>query len=125
MAASDRDFVMWGYGLQLGCLLFPPLILASLAFSVFIKPGISPDWRVTHVRWQIVTALMALAFIPVAFLFLAVALSGFNTDSLISILATILLYFGTAALPIWFLYRCTRGMFHYGRGNPMSGRVWL
>ncbi len=115
----QERLVLWAYGIQWAMLVFPPAILASLIYLLFIRDRVvNPDIH-SHVRWQLVTCFAMLAMIPVGFLLLVIGLSGVNTDAVVSIVATFALVGIPALFPLWLIYRLIRGTIRFSNELPM------
>ena len=125
MSSVDEQerLVRWGYAIQWGALLFPPVMLASLIYLLWIRGGIlNRDIR-THVSWQLVTATATLLAIPTAILLLFIGLSGFSTDSPIAMIATFALIGGSYLFVPWLAYRLLRGSIRFSNELPME-KAW-
>ncbi len=120
---EQERLVRWGYAIQWGTLLFPPVMLASLLYLLWIRKGIVNRDIHTHVSWQLVTATATLLAIPAAILLLFIGLSGFGTDSPVSIIATFALVGGSYLFLPWLAYRLLRGSIRFSGELPME-KAW-
>ncbi|MDJ0708973.1 MAG: hypothetical protein QNJ14_01230 [Woeseiaceae bacterium] len=121
---EQEKLVHWGYAIQWCTLLWPPAIIASVVYLFWIRKRIlNRDIR-THVSWQLVTASVTIMAIPVAIGLLFVGLSGVNTDSAVSIVATFALIGGSYLFLPWLAYRLLRGSLRFSNELPME-HAWL
>jgi uncharacterized membrane protein len=117
---EQERLVRWAYGIQWSALLFPPAILASLVYLLFIRNRITnPDIH-SHVRWQLVTCVTTIAMVPIGFFLLVIGLSGVNTGAVMSIIATFALVGFGALFPLWPIYRLIRGTIRFSKDLPME-----
>ena len=114
----------WGYAIQWCTLLWPPAIVASVLYLLWIRKRIVNRDIHSHVSWQLVTASVTMLAIPVAIVLLFVGLSGVNTDSPISIAATFALVGGSYLFLPWLAYRLLRGSIRFSNELPME-HAWL
>lgn len=121
---EQEKLVHWGYAIQWCTLLWPPAIVASVLYLLWIRKRIPNRDIHSHVSWQLVTASVTMLAIPVAIVLLFVGLSGVNTDSPISIAATFALIGGSYLFLPWLAYRLLRGSIRFSNELPME-HAWL
>ena len=121
----DRQerLVLWGYVLQWAALIVPPAVAVSLIYLLIIRPRVPHHELRSHISWQLMTCWLIAALIPVALLLLFAGLSGFNTDSIISIIATFALTGGAILFVPWLLYRLLHGTIRFARQEPMKSLI--
>lgn len=122
----DRQerLVLWGYVLQWAALILPPAVAVSLIYLLIIRPLVPHRELRSHISWQLMTCGLIAALIPVALLLLFTGLSGFNTDSTISIIATLALTGGAILFVPWLLYRLLHGTIRFARQEPMKSLIY-
>ena len=120
---EQEKLVHWGYAIQWCTLLWPPAIVASALYLLWIRKRIRNRDIRSHVSWQLVTASITVLAIPVAIILLFVGLSGVNTDSPISIAATFALIGGSYLFLPWLAYRLLRGSIRFSNELPME-HMW-
>ena len=120
---EQEKLVHWGYAIQWCTLLWPPAIVASALYLLWIRKRIRNRDIRSHVSWQLVTASITVLAIPVAIILLFVGLSGVNTDSPISIAATFALVGGSYLFLPWLAYRLLRGSIRFSNELPME-HMW-
>ena len=120
---SQDQLVLWAYIVQWATIVMPPFIVASLIYLLVIRNKITnPDIR-THVSWQLATCGLIAVLIAVGYGLLVIGLSGFNTDSPFSILATFALMGASALFFPWLFYRLIYGTVRFSRQQPMERLV--
>ena len=128
MVASDinrqEKLVLWGYVLQWASLILPPLVAASVVYLLVIRARVPHSELRSHVNWQLMTCGLIAALIPIALLLLFTGLSGFNTDSTVSIIATFALVGGSVVFVPWLLYRLLFGTIRFTRQQPMKSLIF-
>ena len=121
---NQENLVRWGYLLQWLALVLPPTIAFSAIYLLLIRGHVVHNELRSHVRWQLITCGLVAVMFPIALLLLVIGMSGWNTDSPFSILATFaLLGFGALYLP-WLFFRLLRGTIRFSRQVPMTS-TWL
>ena len=121
---EQEKLVHWGYAIQWCTLLCPPAMVASVVYLLVIRKRIRNRDIHSHVSWQLFTASAAVLAIPVAIILLMIGLSGVNTDSPISIVATFALIGGSYLFLPWLAYRLLRGSIRFSNELPME-HAWL
>ncbi len=116
----QEELVRYGYLLQWSMLVIPPMYFASLVYLLVLRRRITHFELRTHVRWQLATCTMILVLLIAGLILLFVGLSGFNTDSPISIIATFVLMGGSAVFFPWLFYRLVYGNWRFSQQVPMQ-----
>lgn len=122
MSRTEREekLVFWAYLSQWACLVMPPVVVVSLAYLLLIRRRIThPEVR-SHVNWQLATYGLIVAMIPIGLGLLVIGMSGVNTDSPISIIATFTLVGASALFLPWLLYRLLFGTIRFSKQLPME-----
>ena len=117
---EQERLVRFTYIAQWLTLAMPPLIFVSFFFLLFIRSKVQHRELRTHLNWQLATYGMIAAMVPAAFLLLAIGLSGVNTDSPISIVATFVLVGFTSMFLPWAIYRLIYGTARFVKQVPME-----
>ena len=121
---NQENLVRWGYLLQWLALVLPPTIALSAIYLLLIRGHVVHNELRSHVRWQLITCGLVAVMFLIALLLLVIGMSGWNTDSPFSILATFAMVgFGALYLP-WLIYRLLRGTIRFSRQVPMTS-TWL
>ena len=121
---NQENLVRGGYLLQWLALVLPPLIALSAIYLFLIRGHVVHNELRSHVRWQLITCGLVVVMFPIALLLLVIGMSGWNTDSPVSILATFAMVgFGALYLP-WLVFRLLRGTIRFSKQVPMTS-TWL
>ena len=115
----QEQLVLYGYLIQWSMLVMPPMFLVSLVYGLVLRLRVMHFELRTHVKWQLATCIITLVALAVGFLLLIVALSGFNTDSIWSVIATFTAMAGSAVFLPWLLYRLVYGNLRFSQQVPM------
>ncbi len=120
---SQQSLVLWGYIIQWATLLMPPALLVSFVYLMVVRGRVSNAGLRSHIDWQLTTCVLTVTFVAVAAVLFVVGLSGVNTDSPVSIVATFAVVGLLAVAPLWFLYRLLRGTLRFSKKLPMENLI--
>ena len=117
---SQQQLVLWGYVIQSATLLMPLPLLVSCVYLLLVRGRVSNPALRSHMDWQLTTCVLTMVFFTVAAVLFVVGLSGVNTDSPVSIIATFTVVGLVTVAPLWFLYRLIRGILRFAQKLPVE-----
>ena len=122
MNANDvqQRLVLWGYVIQWTTFLMPAALFVSIVYVMIVRRRVSNAGLRSHLDWQLTTCVLAAVLVAAAAALFVVGLSGVNTDSPISIIATFSVVGLLSVAPLWFLYRLLRGTLRFAKKLPIE-----